>query len=117
MKHEYHGIIIEEALDDNRLINTLKIEKFHITGHKKPSDRRHLYQVKVSLQEIQSLYCHIKDDWYLYFWRDTQIIALFPNNRQFQFDCLNQDTWSEVLAYAHSIGMDESDIDFSTSGL
>lgn len=117
MKYEYHGVITEEALDDNRLINTLKIEKFHITGHKKQSDRRHLYQVAVSLEQIHSLSNHINEDYYLYFWKDNKIIALFPNNKQFQFDYLNQDTWSEVLEYAHSIGMDEEDMDFSTSGL
>lgn len=116
MKYEYHGILIEEALDDNRLINTMKIEKFHITGHKKTADRRHLYQVSISLDQIRSLENHINEDWYLYFWKDNHIIALFYN-RQFQFDYLNKDTWTEVLDYAHSIGLDENDIDFSITGL
>lgn len=116
MKYEYHGILMEEALDDNRLINSLKIEKVHITGHKKQQDRRHLYQVKVSLEQINSLAHHINEDWYIYFWKDNQITVLFQN-RQFQIDYLNRDTWTDVLNYAHSIGLDEQDMDFSTSGL
>lgn len=116
MKYEYHGVVIEEALDDNRLINTLKIEKVHITGHKKEKDRRHLYQVNISLEQINSLANHINEDWYLYFWKDNQITVLF-SEKQFQFDYLNKDTWADVLLYAHSIGLDESDMDFSTSGL
>ena len=53
MKYEYHGVVIEEALNDNRLINTLKIEKVHITGHKKQQDRRHLYQVNISKEQLK----------------------------------------------------------------
>lgn len=116
MKYDYHGVIIEEAIDDNRLINTLKIEKVHITGHKKRSDRRHCYQVKISIDQIQSLSNHVNEDWYLYFWKDNEIIVLF-HEKQFTFDYLNKDTWTEVLAYAHSIGLDDDDMDFNTSGL
>lgn len=116
MKYEYHGIIIEEALDDNRLINALMVEKVHITGHKKISDRRHCYQVKVSLEQIQTLANHINEDFFLYFWKDNLVIALF-SGRQFKFDYLNKDTWADVLAYGHSIGFDEGDLDFSISGL
>ncbi len=116
MKYEYHGVIVEEALDDNRLINTLKIDKVHVTGHKKQQDRRHLYQVKISLEQMNSLANHIIEDWYLYFWKDNQITVLF-HNKQFKFDYLNHDTWFEVLDYAHSIGIDADDLDFSTSGL
>lgn len=116
MKYEYHGIIIEEALDDNRFINSLKVEKVHITGHKKQEERWHMYQVNVSLEQIETLKNHINDDWYLYFWKDNFIVALFPD-RQFTFDYLNKDTWTDVLNYAHTIGMDEDDLDFNTSGL
>lgn len=116
MKYEYHGVIIEEALDDNRFINALKVEKVHITGHKKRNDRRHYYQVNISLEQIETLSNHIKEDFYLYFWKDNHIIALF-SGKKFEFDYLNKDTWTDVLAYAHSIGFEESDLDFSTSGL
>lgn len=116
MKYEYHGIITEEALDDNRLINSLKVEKVHITGHKRSADRHHLYQVNVSLEQIKTLAHHINEDCYLYFWKDNHIIALFPA-KQFEFDYLNKDTWNDVLSYGHSIGFGEHDLDFSTSGL
>ena len=61
MKLEYSGIIVEESLDDNRLINGLKIEKVHITGHKKREHRRHEYLVKVSQEQIEALQRHINE--------------------------------------------------------
>ena len=43
----YCGVIVEEALDDNILINNLIIEKVHITDHENRHDRWHMYQVKI----------------------------------------------------------------------
>ena len=116
MKLEYSGIIVEESLDDNRLINGLKIEKVHITGHKKREHRRHEYLVKVSQEQIEALQRHINEESFLYFWKDTTIIALFPNKR-FDFDYLNKDTWNNVMEYGLSIGIPENDLEFNITGL
>ena len=38
MKKEYSGIIVEESLDDNCLMNVLDITKVHISTQKNPKD-------------------------------------------------------------------------------
>jgi len=116
MKLEYTGLITEEALDDNRLINGLKIEKVHITGHKKREHRRHEYLVKISYEQIQIFEHHVKEESFIYFWKDNDVIALFPNKRM-NFDYLNKDTWHNVLEYGLSIGIPENALDFNIAGI
>lgn len=113
----YCGVVVEEALDDNLLINSLSIEKVCITHHKKREDRWHMYQVKVSLEQINVLTNHIIDDWYIHFWNGTDIIALFSRNKQFRFKYDNKESWKEVLEYGRSIGIPEEQLDFPIKGL
>lgn len=112
MEPLYYGIIIEEALDDNLLINDMIVEKIYITRHKKREDRWHMYQVKTSLDKINELADHIIDDWYIHFWNGSDIIALFSGNRQFHFNYENKETWKDVLEYGRSIGIPEEQLDF-----
>jgi len=42
MNIDYAGIIVEEALDYNLLINKLDVQKVRITGHKRREDRWHM---------------------------------------------------------------------------
>lgn len=39
MNKEYIGIVVEESLDDNRVLNDLNIRKLHITGYQNSSER------------------------------------------------------------------------------
>ncbi|WIV12745.1 hypothetical protein [Proteiniborus sp. MB09-C3] len=117
MEQKYRGIVVEEALDDNLLLNQLLVEKIHITGHKKREDRWHMYQVLVSKEQIYELANHVIDDWYIHFWRGTDIIALFSNNKQFEFNYSKKETWKDVLAYGRSIGIPEEQLDFPISEL
>ncbi len=71
MEPVYIGIVVEEALDDNTLINNLTIEKVHITDHENRQDRWHMYKVKVSLDQINELAGHVIDDWYIHFWNGS----------------------------------------------
>ena len=117
MELVYRGIVVEEALDDNRLLNQLFVEKIHITNHEKREDRWHMYQVLVSKEQIDELAKHIVDDWYIHFWKGTDIIALFSNNKQFEFNYNKKDTWKDVLEYGRSIGIAEEQLDFPISEL
>lgn len=51
MSKEYIGIIVEESLDDNRILNELDVRKIHITGHKNPTDRWHMYRLMYQRQK------------------------------------------------------------------
>lgn len=117
MEKQYRGVVIEEALDDNSLLNQLLVEKIHITKHEKRQDRWHMYQVLVSREQIDELAKHIINDWYIHFWREAEIIALFSNNKQFEFNYYEKETWKDVLEYGRSIGIPEKELDFLINGL
>jgi len=113
---KYRGILVEEALDDNRLINGFEIQKVVITGHRNPVDRWHLYEVTATAEQIQTLKSHIIDDWYVHFWKGTEIIALFRGTI-FCFDYNDKSTWAPVLAHGKSLGLPDEQLDFPIKGL
>jgi hypothetical protein len=117
MDRDYTGVVVEEALDDNCLINRLDVQKVQITGYRRRQDRWHMYEVKISLGEIEELAKHVIDDWYIHFWKGTKIIALFSNNNRFEFDYNVKESWKEVLKYGRSIGIPEEQLDFPIKGL
>ncbi len=116
MSKGYIGIIVEESLDDNRLVNGLDIRKLHITNHSDPINRWHMYEVHVSRYEIQELSKHIVDGWYMHFWKGRDIIAVFKG-KSFEFNYDDRATWEDVLSYGRALGLPEKQLDFSISGL
>jgi len=116
MEKAYTGIIVEESLDDNRILNRLAVRKIHITGQENPSARWHMYEVTVSHQEISELANHIAGNWYMHFWKGTDIIAVF-RGKTLAFNYENKDTWGEVLRHGRSIGIPEEQLDFPIKGL
>ncbi len=79
--NEYKGIIIEESLEDIRMINELEIIKVEIS---KEEPVWHLYTVNVSLEDIERLSENIKQGWYMHFWKRRDIIAIFKS-KKFEF--------------------------------
>lgn len=47
MKKEYKGIVVEESLSDNRILNDLEIVEIKISKEENPSDRWHLYTLRL----------------------------------------------------------------------
>ena len=113
---KYTGIVIEESLDDNRIINKYEIKKVCITGHEKPQDRWHMYEMLVSTEDISELSRHVLKGWYMHFWKDREILAIFED-KQFKFNYDNKETWKEVLDWGRHLGIPEEQLDFPINGL
>ena len=111
MDKKYTGIVVEESLTDNRILNGLDIKKIHITNQINPSDRCHMYEVNISKEGIEELSRNITKEWYMHFWKDTDIIAIFKN-KIFEFNYEHKKTWSKVLKYGRSVGIPEEQLDF-----
>lgn len=108
---EYMGIIVEESLEDNRILNNLKIVKFEISEEENPTDRWHIYTVKVSEKEIIMLLKNIKPKWYMHFWKDRDVIAIFKD-KKFEFNYDDKSTWKDVVNYGLSLGIPKEQLDF-----
>lgn len=108
---EYEGIIVEESLEDNRILNDFKIVDFRISKEENPTDRWHLYTVQVSEEEIVLLSKSIKPKWYMHFWKGRNVIAIFKD-KKFEFNFDDKSTWKPVVEYGLSLGIPEEQLDF-----
>lgn len=113
---EYRGIIVEESLDDNRILNDLDIKKMKITRQSNPTLRWHMYEVLVDKTEIEKLSKHIIGDWYMHFWHERDIIAIFKD-LSFEFNYDDRSSWNDVLTYGRELGLKEAELDFPIQGL
>lgn len=116
MNKTYTGIIVEEGIIDNRIINQFKVNAVQITGHRNPSDRWHMYEVIAAEEEIFDLAKYMVDGWYAHFWNGDTVIAIFKN-RYFKFMHSDRNTWADVLSYGKEIGISEEQLDFPIAGL
>ncbi len=115
MNKDYKGIIIEESLEDNRVLNDIHVVNFKISNDENPSDRWHLYTVSVSKDEIQKLSKYIRSGtWYMHFWKDKHIIAIFKD-KIFEFDYDDKSTWKDAVSYGLSQGIPEGQLNFLIS--
>jgi len=108
---EYRGVIVEESLEDNRILNEVKIDAVRISRQEDPSDRWHLYTVRVSDELIMKLAENIKDKWYMHFWKEREVIAIFKKET-FKFNYDDRATWEPAVKYGLSIGIPKEQLDF-----
>lgn len=108
---EYKGVIVEESLEDNRILNDFKIIEFRISKEENPADRWHLYIVQVSKEDIVRLSKNIKQKWYMHFWKGRNVIAIFKD-KKFEFNFDDKSTWKPVVEYGLSLGIPKEQLDF-----
>jgi len=108
----YTGTIVEESLNDNRLLNSLEIKSVKISSADNKQDRWHLYKVYVSKEQISKLSHELKSEkWYMHFWNGDDVIAVFPN-KAFSFSYSDKNTWSEAVKHGLDLGIPAEQLDF-----
>jgi len=113
---KYRGIIIEESLIDNRILNNMNILKLYITGNEQKSERWHLFEVEIEDNDIENISRQIYGKWYAHFWHGTDVTAVF-SNRIFKFNYLDHNTWKETLEYGKKLSIPQEQLDFPIFGL
>lgn len=108
---KYTGIIVEESLKDNRIVNNLEVIEVRISDEEKPEERWHLYTVKVSRKEIEKVSKNIKQGWYMHFWKGKKVIVIFKD-KKFEFDFDDKKSWQPVVKYGLSLGIPKEELDF-----
>jgi len=108
---KYKGIIVEESLEDNRILNNLEIINIKISKEDNLEDRWHLYTVEVSEEDIEKLSKTIKQKWYMHFWKDKEVIVIFKN-KKFKLNYEDKSTWGPAVNYGLSLGIPKEQLDF-----
>lgn len=109
----YSGIVVAESLKDPTVINDLMVEQIQITKR----NNYHLYQVRLTIDTIGEIAKELKEDWYMHFWQESNILVIFGGGKQFFLDPKDKASWVEAIAYGMSRGFTEDKLDFSTKGL
>ncbi len=111
MIKDYKGTIIEESLEDNRIMNAMDVVSMHISGDEDPVSRWHLYTVHVSLQDIGNLSQQIKPGWYMHFWRGNDVVVVF-HDKTFMLAHDDLTSWEPAVRYGLAQGIPSEQLDF-----
>ena len=113
MQKLYKGIIVEESLEDNRVLNGLNFLDVKIINAESPADRWHIFTVSVSIEEIRKLQAHLKmGPWYMHFWNRDTVLAVFAE-RIFEFSANDKTTWLPAIEYGLTLRIPREQLDFT----
>ena len=110
-KEFYTGIVVEESLEDSRILNEVKILKVKITDSEEPAKRWHVYTVKVSQKEIERLAGNIRHGWYMHFWKN-KIVSVFFKGQRFELDHDEESSWTPAIQYGLFMGIPREQLNF-----
>lgn len=111
----FRGTIVEESVEDNRILNTFLVNAVSITNDEQMSQRWHGYTVDVTKDEIQSLMGALREGpWYAHFWNQEDMIVVY-RGQMFEQKTHDKTTWEPARVYGRSIGIPEAQLDFLTS--
>ncbi len=108
---KFKGCIVEESLEDNRILNGIEILRVRITNEEKSSERWHIYDSLLTEEQIDSVHSFLKQGWYAHFWNNKMIIILFKS-KKFEFDINDKNKWNPAVEYGLSIGIPRQQLDF-----
>ena len=70
-----------------------------------------MFTVNVSADDIQKLSGFIKPGWYMHFWKDRDIVAVFKD-KIFEFKREDKSSWKDAVDYGLSLGIPIEQLDF-----
>lgn len=106
------GTVVEESLEDSRVLNNSHILSARITSEDNPVKRWHLYKVEATPEQLQKLSAVLKPrEWYAHFWSGGKMIVVF-RGKTFEQKVDDKSTWESAIQYGLSIGIPKEQLDF-----
>ncbi len=105
------GVIVEESLDDNRVINLYRVASVKITDDDDPADRWHLYTVSCDQEDALKIQSHLKPGFYAHFWKGDDVLVIF-NDRHFWMSHFDEKTWTPAILHGLAQGVPEEQLNF-----
>lgn len=109
--NKWKGCIVEESLDDNRVLNNLETVAVRITQEENSEQRWHIYNALLTEDDIERIHPHLKQGWYLHVWNEKIMIILFKG-KKFMVDANDKKTWKKAIDYGLSCDIPEEQLDF-----
>lgn len=105
------GCIVEESLEDNRILNNIEIVKVRITSDDAEEERWHIYDAFLSESDIDLIHRNLKQAWFMHIWNENKMIVLF-RDRRFDVEADNKKTWMPAIEYGLSLGIPKEQLEF-----
>jgi len=108
-RHAFRGVIIENGLEDAKILKKVKVEETLLAGNQT------IHHALVGKKLVSEFSEHLaQGPWYAYFWRpgnsETRVVF---KQQSFTVDSKDVSTWVDAVAYGKSIGIPEEQLDFS----
>jgi len=116
----WKGIIIAEGLEEPSVINEFDVYKARISKQDEFIDgqgnreRWHLYWVRATDKQVETLTSRIRNGWYAHFWKGRKLLVVF-RGKKFGLQAKDKSTWKEAVEYGKSVGIPEEQLDFPTN--
>lgn len=110
----FTGTIIEESLEDNRIINQFEIKSMEITGEDEKEKRWHIYNViNVQEKQITELSKNLKDKkYYSHFWNKDFVVVVFKD-KYFKYKKGDLSEVQKIIDYGTSLDIPLEQLDFN----
>ncbi|MEI7513596.1 MAG: hypothetical protein WCJ74_03185 [bacterium] len=117
---KYKGAIVEESLEDKKVLSDFDIVETTVTDDENPDDRWHIHKVLADAEQIEKLSKFIKPTkWYANFWTDPvriedgNIIVAY-RDKVFSFHKDDEVGRGEAIQYGLSVDIPLEQLDFFT---
>lgn len=114
---DYKGIVVAEDLNNQDLLKDVEVSNVRVIQSVRDQMTWHVLEVKVDKDQIEDLSHALKENRYMHFWKDKNVIAIFAGPKYFEFDYDDKSTWQNVLKYTDFLEIPRNKIDFSITGL
>jgi|SRR3989338_9108457 len=104
-------MIVEESLEDNRVLNDFHIINVRITDENNHAERWHVYKVETTKEQLQNFAPVLKPEWYAHFGCGDEMIVLF-RDKMFAQKTNDKNTWQPAIEHGLSLGIPKSQLDF-----
>lgn len=109
----YKGTIVEESLEDNRILNNFPVSGVAITEDADPSSRWHIYAVSASETDIELLSRSLgKGGWYSHFWNKAGDMIIVYRGKKFVVPNGDKSALEEAKRYGRTLNIPEEQLDF-----
>jgi|TARA_Y100000310_G_scaffold170442_2_gene170624 hypothetical protein len=109
MADKYKGIVIEESLENRGILDSLEV--LQKPREDTPSDKWHLYTVRVSHDEIVKLQEVLKQGWYMHFCKKRDVVVVY-RDKVFEINFDDKNTWKDAVEYGRSLGVPAEQLTF-----
>jgi len=111
----WKGVLIKESLDDDKILDEIRIVRTRITGLENQGGRYHFLYFELGDESLENFIKEasktIRNKWYMHVCNDNEMIVIF-SGKIFRFKDKESSKMEEARSYGLSIGIIKEQMPF-----